>query len=63
MIQRTPTATNTVPRIVGTVTTDDGKLRILSPYNAAALSVLQSLPYSKFVKPYRVCMATPLAAA
>lgn len=63
MIQRTPTATNTVPRIVGTVTTDDGKLRILSPYNAAALSFLQSLPYSKFVKPYRVCMATPLAAA
>jgi hypothetical protein len=63
MIQRTPTATSTTPRIVGTVTTDDGKFRILSPYNPAALSFLQSLPYSKFAKPYRICMATPLAAA
>lgn len=51
-------------RMVGTVETVDGKFLIRSPYNAKALSFLQSLPHSQWLKAQSAwkCDATPYAA-
>lgn len=53
-------------RIVGTVTTEDGRFSIRSPFNPKALSFFQSLPHSKWHKPPVAawkCDATPLTAS